>query len=75
MRVLAPVIEVTALTVFDPRQYLALGCAITFQLIGDDDAGHVLQALEQLAEKLLRRVRIGPPGAKSRFFTVRRGLL
>src|SRR5262249_16213494 len=56
MRVLAPVIEVTALTVFDPRQYLALGCAITFQLIRNDDPRYVLQPLEQLTEKLLRRL-------------------
>src|SRR5215510_10346835 len=56
MRVLAPVIEVTALTVFDPRQYLALGCAITFQLIRNDDPWHLRQALEELPEELLRRL-------------------
>src|SRR5262245_12148418 len=56
MRVLAPVIEVAALPVFDPRQYLALGGAITFQLIRYDDPRYVLQPFEQLTEKLLRRL-------------------
>ena len=41
---------------FDPRQYLALGCAITFKLIRNDDPRDVLQPLEQLTEKLLRRL-------------------
>src|SRR5215510_4942388 len=56
MRVLAPVIEVTTLPVFYPRQYLALGCAITFQLIRNDDPRYVLQPLEQLTKKLLCRL-------------------
>jgi len=60
MRILTPVIEVAALTVFYPWQYLALGCAITFELIRNDDPRHVLQPLEQLAEKLLRRLLIAP---------------
>jgi hypothetical protein len=29
MGVLTPVIEIATLAVFDPRQYLPLGCAIT----------------------------------------------
>jgi hypothetical protein len=56
MRVPAPVIEVTALTVFYPRQYLAFGCTVTFQLIRNDDPRYVLQPFEQLTEKLLRRL-------------------
>jgi DNA invertase Pin-like site-specific DNA recombinase len=60
MRVLAPVIEVAALTVFDPRQYLALGCAITFELIRNDDPWHIRQALEELPEELLRGPLVTP---------------
>jgi hypothetical protein len=56
MRVLAPVIEVATLPVFYPRQYLALGCAITFQLIRNDNPRYVLQPLEQLTKKLLCRL-------------------
>src|SRR5262245_23927982 len=48
MRVLTPVIEVAALTVFYPRQDLAFGGAITFQLIRNDDPRYILQPLEQL---------------------------
>src|SRR5712671_5426301 len=60
-RVLAPVIEVAVLTVFDPRQYLALGCAIIFQLVRDNDPGHVGQPLEGLTEELLGRLLVAPP--------------
>jgi hypothetical protein len=60
MRILAPVIEVAALTVFDSRQYLALGCAITFELIRNDDSGHIRQALEELPEELLRGPLVTP---------------
>src|SRR5215813_1583595 len=58
MGVLTPVIEIATLAVFDPGQYLPLGRAITLELIRDDHPWHVLQTLEQLAEKLLRRVLI-----------------
>ena len=54
MRILTSVIEVAALTMFDPGQDLPLGRAVALELIGDDDAGHVLQPLEQLTEKLFR---------------------
>src|SRR5262249_2540838 len=60
MRVLTPVVEVTTLPVFDPRQDLALGRAVALELIRNDDPRHVLEALEQLAEKLLRRLLIAP---------------
>jgi hypothetical protein len=56
MRVLAPVMEGAALTVFDPWQPLALGCAIAFPLLRDDDLRHVLQPLKELTEKLLGRL-------------------
>ena len=58
MGVLTPIIEIAALTVLYARENLALGRAIAFEFIGDDHAWHVLQALEQLAEELLRRVLI-----------------
>jgi len=44
----------------DPREHLALGGTIALQLIRDNDAGHVLQALEQRAKALLRGLRVAP---------------
>src|SRR5215813_4578856 len=61
MGVHTPVIKIATLAVFDPGQDLTLGRAITLYFIRDDDPWHVLQALEQLAEKLLRRVFIASP--------------
>src|SRR5215471_3644611 len=56
MRVFAAVIEIAALAVLHARENLALGCAITFQLIRNDDPRYVLQPLEQLTKKLLCRL-------------------
>src|SRR5215468_2247376 len=56
MRILTPVIEVAALAVFHPGQGLALRGAVALQLVRNDDARHVQQALQQFAEKLLRRL-------------------
>ena len=56
MGVLGAVIEVAVLAMFHPRQDLALRRAVAFQLIRDDDPGHADQTLEELAEKLLRRL-------------------
>src|SRR6516165_4919466 len=58
MRVLAPVVERATLAMLDPGEALALGRAVALQLVGNEDAGHVLEALEALAKKLLRRLRI-----------------
>jgi hypothetical protein len=58
--VLTPVIEVAALTVFYPWQELALGRAVALQLVGNDDAGNVREALEELAKKLLGGLLIAP---------------
>ena len=60
MRVLTPIIEGATLPVFHPWEYLAFGGPVALQLIRDDHAGHIPQALEQLAENffaafLLRR--------------------
>src|SRR5215813_7448585 len=47
------VVQIPMLTMFDPRQDLALGRPIALQFIGDDDARHVGQPLEELAKELL----------------------
>src|ERR1700757_3660998 len=60
MRILTAVVQIATLAVCDPGQDLALRRAVALQLIRDDDPRYVLQALEQLAEKLLRRVLIAP---------------
>jgi hypothetical protein len=60
MRVLTPVVEVTTLPVFDPGQDLALGRAVALELIGDNNAWHVLEPFEQLAKELLGGVLIAP---------------
>jgi hypothetical protein len=46
--------------VFHPWQDLAFRRPVARELIGDDDTWHVLQALQQLAEKLLRRLLVAP---------------
>src|SRR5215510_1276212 len=56
MRVLTPVVEVTTLPVFHPGQDLPFRRAVALQLVSDDHPWHVLQPLEQLAKKLLRRL-------------------
>src|SRR5262249_17661509 len=50
MRILTPVVQIATLAVFDPGQELPLRRAVALELIRDDDAGHVLQPLEQLTE-------------------------
>ena len=54
MRVLAPVIEIPTLTMLDPWENLLLRRTVALQLVRNDDPRHILQALQQLAEKLLR---------------------
>src|SRR5215471_12911825 len=56
MGVLTPVIEIATLAMFHPGQDLPFGRAITLELVRDDHPWHVLQALEQLAKELLRRL-------------------
>jgi hypothetical protein len=58
MGVLTPVIEIATLAVFYPGQDLPLRRAIALELIGNDDPRDILTALEQLTEKLLRRLLI-----------------
>jgi hypothetical protein len=56
MRILSAVIQVEALTVLDIRQKLALSHPIALQLIGDDNARHVQQPLQEALEEALRRL-------------------
>ena len=56
LRVLAAVVERATLAMFHPGQALALGRAIALQLICNDRARDIPQALEQLAKELLGRV-------------------
>jgi hypothetical protein len=56
MRVLAPVIEIPTLAMLDPWENLPLRRTGALQLVRNDDPRHILQALQQLAEKLLRRL-------------------
>src|SRR5262245_10686820 len=60
MRILRTVVEISMLTMFDPRQDLALGGPIALQFIGDDDARHVGQPLEKLAKELLCGLLVPP---------------
>src|SRR5215468_11158106 len=56
MRILTAVIEIATLAMLHPGQDLTLRRTVALQLVRNDDARHVLQALQQLAEKLLRRL-------------------
>ena len=60
MGILTPVVQITTLAMLHPRQDVALRRAITLELVREDHPWHVLQALEQLAKKLLGRVLVAP---------------
>src|SRR5215813_10279911 len=60
MRILTAVVEIATLPVFHAGQYLPLRGAVALELVRNDYTRHVLQALEQLAKKLLRRL-LSPP--------------
>src|SRR5262245_24966422 len=60
MRVLRAVVKIPMLAMFHAREDLALGRAVALELIRDEHPWPVLQPLEQLAEKLLRRLLIAP---------------
>jgi hypothetical protein len=55
MRVLGPIVQTAALTVFDFRQQRALRHAIAAEFVGGDDARNILQTLQQPLEDTLRR--------------------
>jgi hypothetical protein len=50
MRILTAVVEIATLPVFHAGQYLTLRRAVALELIRDDDAWHIPQALKELAE-------------------------
>jgi hypothetical protein len=58
--VLTAVVQIATLTVLHPGQDLALRRTVALELVRDDHPWHVLQPLEQLAEKLLRRLLVAP---------------
>src|SRR5262252_82276 len=60
MRILTAVVEIATLPVFHAGQDLALRGAVALELVRNDYTRHVLQALQQLAKKLLRRLLIPP---------------
>ena len=55
MRVLCSIVRIAAFPVLDIRQKLALRDAVAAQLVGDEDARHILQTLQQPLEEALRR--------------------
>ena len=59
-RVFTPGIAIPTLTMFHPGQALTLCRAVALQLIGDEDAGPIGEALEQRAKDLLGCVRVAP---------------
>jgi hypothetical protein len=60
MRVLTAMIERATLAMLHAREHLACGRAVALQLVRDDHAWHVLQALEQLAKALLCGLLMAP---------------
>ena len=58
MRVLGAIVEIPALSVLDPGEQVALGHAVTSQLVGHDDPWHVVQAFQQAPEETLSGVGI-----------------
>jgi hypothetical protein len=55
---LGAVVEVSVLAVLHARQDLLLRGIIAFQLVGDEDPWGILASFEELAEKLLRGLRV-----------------
>jgi hypothetical protein len=60
MGILTPVVQIAALSVFYPWQYLTPRCAVALELIRDEHPGDILTAFEQLTEELLRRLFVPP---------------
>ena len=58
MGILSAIVQVAALTVLDIRQELALRHPVAFQLVGDENARHVLQPLQETLEEALCRAGI-----------------
>ena len=60
MRVLGPIVQISALSVLDAGKQLTLSDAIAPQLVGHDHPRHVLQTLQKPPEEALRGVGIAP---------------
>jgi hypothetical protein len=60
MRVLGPIVEISAFSVLDARKQLTLGDAVAPQLVGYDHPRLKLQALKQPFEEARRRLAITP---------------
>jgi hypothetical protein len=58
MRVLGPIVEVSALSVLDTGKQLTLSDAVASQLFGHDHSRHILQTLQKPPEEALRGVGI-----------------
>jgi hypothetical protein len=58
MRILCPIVQIATLRMLDIRQKRPLRYAIASQLVGDKDARHILQTLQQPPEEALRRAAI-----------------
>jgi hypothetical protein len=59
-RVLGAVMQIAVLSVFYAGEALALRSTVAFELIGDEHPWHGGQALEELAEELLRGLFVPP---------------
>jgi hypothetical protein len=60
VRYFGAVVEISALSVLDTWQDLALGGGVALQLVGDDDSWNVLQTTQQLAEEAPCRLGTAP---------------
>ena len=60
MRVLCPIVQISALSVLDARKQLTPSDTITPQLVGHDHSWDVLQTLQKPPEEALRGVAIAP---------------
>jgi hypothetical protein len=60
MRVFSTIVEVAALSMLDIGQQASLRHTITSQLVGDDNARHILQALQRALEEPLGGFPITP---------------
>ena len=49
MRVLGPIVQISALSMLDARKQLTLSDAIASQFVGHDHPRHILQTLQQVA--------------------------
>jgi hypothetical protein len=60
MRVLGPIVQISALSVLDAAKQLTLSDAMAPQRVGHDHPGYILQTLQKLLAEALRGVGIAP---------------